>query len=70
MVLRMRLEDHALNSWVTVAPAPQVRVVVSSPIKRRALARKDGLMFSSAPQPEGVIASQPRRDDVNGGDLP
>jgi hypothetical protein len=44
---------------VTVAPPPHVSVVVASPISLRARARKDGLIFSSASQPEGKIASQP-----------
>ena len=44
---------------MTVAPPPQVSVVVASPISLRARARKDGLMFSSASQPDGEIASQP-----------
>jgi hypothetical protein len=44
---------------VTISPPPQVSVVVAPPISLRARARKDGLMFSSATQPEGEIASQP-----------
>ena len=36
-----------------------VSVAEESPISLRARARNDGLTFSSASQPEGVIASQP-----------